>query len=52
MNMKNCFITLLILLAFGIFFSGCAEYAQNVKEKCPECGAIYIRPVPNVPAGY
>ncbi len=39
-KMKNWFLFLLILLAFGIFSSGCAEYAQNVKDKCPECGTI------------
>jgi hypothetical protein len=39
--MKNWFLFLLILLAFGIFTSGCAEYTQNVKEKCPDCGTIF-----------
>ena len=52
MDIKNCFMILLILLAFGIFFSGCGDINQNVKDKCPECGTIFIRPVPNVPAGY
>jgi hypothetical protein len=52
MDIKNCFLILLILLAFGIFSSGCAEHAQNVKDKCPECGTIFIRHVPNVPGGY
>jgi len=40
MEMKNWFLSLLILLALGIFSSGCAEYAQNVKDKCPGCGTI------------
>jgi len=40
MKMKTWFLSLLILLVFGIFSSGCAEYARNVKEKCPECGTI------------
>jgi len=40
-NMKNRFLFLLILLAFGIFSSGCAEYAQNVKDKCPDCGTVF-----------
>jgi hypothetical protein len=52
MDAKNCFVILLILLAVGIFSSGCAGYAQNVKDKCPDCGTIYIQRVPNVPAGY
>jgi len=38
--MKIWFLSLLTLLAIGICFSGCAEYAQNVKDKCPECGTI------------
>jgi hypothetical protein len=41
MKMKNGFLLLLILLAFGIFSSGCAEYSQNVKDKCPECGNVF-----------
>jgi len=40
--MKNWFPPLLILLALGIFSSRCAEYAQNVKDKCPECGTVFI----------
>jgi hypothetical protein len=52
MDAKNCFVILLILLAVGIFSSGCAGYAQNVKDKCPDCGTIYIPYVANVPAGY
>jgi hypothetical protein len=40
MKMKNWLLLLLTLIAFGISSSGCAEYAQNVKDKCPECGTI------------
>jgi hypothetical protein len=47
--MKNWFLFLLILLAFGIFSSGCAEYAENVKDKCPECGTVFR--VNNTPPG-
>jgi hypothetical protein len=46
---KNWFLFLLILLAFGIFSSGCAEYAKNVKDKCPECGTVFR--VNNTPPG-
>jgi len=52
MKMKNWFLFLLILLAFGIFSSGCAEYAQNVKDKCPECGAVFRVEPRGVPAGW
>jgi hypothetical protein len=41
MKRKNWFLFLLTLLAFGIFSSGCAEYVQNVKDKCPECGTAF-----------
>ena len=50
--MKNWFPFLLILLAFGIFSSGCAEYAQNVKDKCPECGAVFRVEPRGVPGGW
>ncbi len=46
MEMKNWFLFLLILLVFGIFSSGCAEYSQNVKDKCSECGTIFSAPPP------
>ncbi len=48
-KMKNWFLFLFILLTLGIFSSGCAEYAQNVKDKCPECGTIFR--VNNTPPG-
>jgi hypothetical protein len=38
--MRNWVFLSLALLALSIFSSGCAEYAQNVKDKCPECGTI------------
>jgi hypothetical protein len=41
MDIKNCLTILLILLAFGIFSSGCAESGQNVKDECPECGTVF-----------
>jgi len=51
MEMKNWFLSLLILLALGIFSSGCAEYAQNVKEKCPECGTLFSVVPPGMAPG-
>jgi len=48
--MKNWSLFLLILLVFGIFLSGCAEYAQNVKDKCPECGTIFRVPYTGPPS--
>lgn len=44
--MKKGFLFLLILLVLGIFSFGCAEYAKNVKEKCPECGTINRDAIP------
>ena len=51
MEMKNWFLSLLILLALGIFSSGCAEYTQNVKDKCPECGTIFSVTPPGMAPG-
>jgi len=51
MEMKNWFLSLLILLTLGIFSSGCAEYAQNVKEKCPECGTTFSVTPPGMAPG-
>jgi len=51
MEMKNWFLSLLILLALGIFSSGCAEYAQNVKDKCPECGTTFSVTPPGMAPG-
>jgi len=48
-KMKNWFLILLVLLALGIFSSGCAEYSQNVKDKCPDCGNTFR--VNNTPSG-
>ena len=52
MKTKNWSLFLLILLAFGIFSSGCAEYTQNVRERCPECGTVFNITPPGMAPGH